>query len=299
MHQQQPLKHVLDYQERFHAMYRDVGTFSFVVTHEAHSPWIRSAGQFDLFLPQFIRSFTARFPDTVLVLSSDHGSGYQEGMPRFELGRKERALPFMALGVPKRVAAEFPALVASLAANRRRLVTAYDFHLTLAHLLYLHTADAEPARNGYSPRFGVDLLTTQVSPNRTCAEAGMLEGTCPCSSWRGVAIAGTRAAQAAQAVLDSVNSKHEHQKTGACLDFALARVTSAMENEEEGFLALSFEAQPDDTKFEATVRAARGSGGSGSSGTHDVVSVRRTTAWGKYAACTDPEVPARHCVCKL
>lgn len=96
----------------------------------------------------------------------------------------------LAMLLPAWVAQRYPAAAAALAANEQRLVSAYDLHATLHHLLHLGESSAPPAEQyaawaaagnvSEAVRWGVSLLD-EVPAGRTCADAGIPPEWCGCS----------------------------------------------------------------------------------------------------------------------
>ena len=61
-------------------------------------------------------------------------------LPNSDIGKMERNLPFLFFVVPPWFEKQFPELVANIRFNAERLVTAFDIHKTLQHLLHLQTS---------------------------------------------------------------------------------------------------------------------------------------------------------------
>ena len=99
--------------------------------------------------------------------------------------------PLLAMLLPRWVEDKYPAAAAALRKNEQRLVTGYDFHTTMHHLLHLGEApEGAPIAEQYpawqaagnvteSVRWGVSLLA-EVPAGRTCAEAGVPPEWCQC-----------------------------------------------------------------------------------------------------------------------
>lgn len=97
--------------------------------------------------------------------------------------------PLLALLLPRWVEEAYPQAVAALRTNEQRLVTAYDFHTTLHHLLHLGES-AQPTAQQYagwvaagnvseSVRWGISLLD-EVPAGRSCYDAGVPPEFCHC-----------------------------------------------------------------------------------------------------------------------
>lgn len=115
-------------------------------------------------------------------------------------GRVEHKNPFMAMLAPPWLPQAFPELAAALRGNEQRLVSAYDIHTTLHHVLHLGDKDAKVAaaagRGGKdlqeqyvrwgkagnvseAVRWGISLLAP-VPPGRTCEQAHIPADNCMC-----------------------------------------------------------------------------------------------------------------------
>lgn len=96
----------------------------------------------------------------------------------------EHKIPLLAVLLPRWVEERYPATAAALRANEERLVTGYDLHATLHHLLHLgegggdeapaarHARWAARGNVSEAVRWGVSLLD-EVPAGRTCDEAGV------------------------------------------------------------------------------------------------------------------------------
>ena len=101
----------------------------------------------------------------------------------------EHKIPLLAMLLPAWVGERYPAQAAALAANEQRLVSGYDLHATLHHLLHLGESDVPPEQQydswrvagnvAESVRWGVSLLA-EVPAGRNCDEAGIPPDFCQC-----------------------------------------------------------------------------------------------------------------------
>ena len=97
--------------------------------------------------------------------------------------------PLLAMLLPRWVEDKYPEAAASLRKNEQRLVTGYDFHTTMHHLLHLGESRAPPAEQyplwqaagnvTESVRWGVSLLA-EVPAGRSCDDAGVPPEYCQC-----------------------------------------------------------------------------------------------------------------------
>lgn len=123
----------------------------------------------DAALAAFLRDFVPANPDTIVLLTSDHGFHWtHEGGFNEEIaGELEHRTPVLEIVVP----AGFDTTV--LKSNTQRLVTHRDVHATLNGMLAgwgQHTPS-----NG-----GSDLMTTALRIRRSCREAGVPSAWCNC-----------------------------------------------------------------------------------------------------------------------
>ena len=117
-------------------------------------------------LDEIVSSFLARMDlnSTVLVFASDHGIRTGEYRERTDAGRMEENLPFAFFVLPERFRRDRPDAMRILSINGRRLTTHFDIHRTLASLLPESPNDAGKGR---------DLFASELSPSRSCEEAGI------------------------------------------------------------------------------------------------------------------------------
>jgi hypothetical protein len=97
--------------------------------------------------------------------------------------------PLLAILLPRWVEDKYPEAAAALRKNEQRLVTGYDFHTTMHHLLHLGESRAPPAEQyplwqaagnvTESVRWGVSLLA-EVPTGRSCDDAGVPPEYCQC-----------------------------------------------------------------------------------------------------------------------
>lgn len=101
----------------------------------------------------------------------------------------EHKIPMLAMLLPRWVEERYPAAAAALRKNEQRLVSGYDFHTTLHHLLHLGES-AQPPQKQYAAwaaagnvtdkvRWGVSLLD-EVPAGRSCSDAGVPAEWCQC-----------------------------------------------------------------------------------------------------------------------
>ena len=78
-----------------------------------------------------------RLNDTVIILTSDHGSHMGPYFLATDMGEFEQKLPFLYMIFPKWFMDKYPDFRKNLHANEQNLIVHYDIHWTLRHLLSL------------------------------------------------------------------------------------------------------------------------------------------------------------------
>jgi hypothetical protein len=139
--------------------------FNFMVAHTyaAEAPLLEHT---DALLENFLRGFLAgpAKQNTVILLRSDHGLQGGSLAPDWSTQIEQRK-PWTYLLVPEAVVPASGLVQRHAAANRRRLITSYDFYRTLRGLF-------DPSgRGGHGPSWAYDLLTQEVPANRSCYDA--------------------------------------------------------------------------------------------------------------------------------
>lgn len=102
-----------------------------------------------------------------VILATDHGRVDDENSFGF---------PLLAAILSKNALNE--ERTKNLIHNSNRMVTVYDIHHTLRHLL-LGDVDAE-AREATKQEFARSMMASKIAENRTCSSAGVAPGVCPC-----------------------------------------------------------------------------------------------------------------------
>ncbi|CAH8589558.1 unnamed protein product [Dicrocoelium dendriticum] len=121
------------------------------------------------------------FANTILILFSDHGPRMGEARLSVQ-GKLDERLPLLSIMVPRRLRLSWPDAVKHLNANQDRLVTLFDVHSTLQHVL----------TQQYGPRYGGKMarstrgysLFSEINSDRTCAQASIAAHWCSCLEWR-------------------------------------------------------------------------------------------------------------------
>ncbi|KAJ1621442.1 hypothetical protein T492DRAFT_847045 [Pavlovales sp. CCMP2436] len=164
---------LLAYARAFHAHYAAAGlpALSWGVLLEGHEPTGVGAASLDADLAAHLGELERAHGESLaLLLLSDHGIHYGQLFDTDPAGAREHLAPPLYAALPNRWLNEHPRAAANLCANRGRLVSPFDVHATLAHLLALPRAGEfprwhRPAR--HAPR----SLFEPIPSQRTCEEA--------------------------------------------------------------------------------------------------------------------------------
>jgi len=133
-----------------------------------------------LFL-QFLKSLhaTGGLKKTVLVVMSDHGARFAN-IRATEQGKLEERNPFFSIYFPPSFRRRHARVYDTLVANRHRLVTPFDVHVTLRDLInFTHVGDSDIMARGIS-------LFSPIPAARTCHDAGIAPHWCACLDWEDV-----------------------------------------------------------------------------------------------------------------
>ncbi|KAF5399600.1 hypothetical protein PHET_06411 [Paragonimus heterotremus] len=124
------------------------------------------------------------FANTLVFLFADHGP--RMGKARLSVqGKLEERLPLLSIILPKKFQRSWPQATRHLRTNVNRLVTLFDVHATLVHLLIKQYGSSQAHLNTRRPIpvHGRSLFKP-ISSNRTCAQAGIAPHWCTCLHWQ-------------------------------------------------------------------------------------------------------------------
>lgn len=177
LHERTRLQVMLDYTYDFMRQYVSNGFFGFTFlseyTHDQsnHIKWT------DEILFNFLKKFhNSKLSDnTILILFSDHG-------PRFSTirstikGLLEERNPFFSIYFPPDFRQKYQKIYSNFIENRNRLITPFDIHETLKHLLKTLKGDKTPLANSNR---SISLFN-KIPENRTCNDASIDPHWCAC-----------------------------------------------------------------------------------------------------------------------
>ncbi|XP_063593350.1 uncharacterized protein LOC134770421 [Penaeus indicus] len=138
---------------------------------------------------------------TVVFLLSDHGIRFGDIRATYA-GLLEERLPFFFALLPSWFRHSYPRAWESLETNTRRLVSNFDFHVTLRDILF---AGYEEAAESLPPLAHGQSLFHEIPLNRTCEDASIPEHYCTCEHTHRVDASDKRLRDAADFVVEQLN----------------------------------------------------------------------------------------------
>ena len=135
-----------------------------------------------------LRLRSAHGERTAVMLLSDHGIHYGTYFDKARGGNQEHSLPLMYALFPRRVLEAHPDIEAALCMNQQRLVSPFDVHATLLHLLSYPLPPQLPKWSTSDYFWGERTvpkpasLIAPVPAARSCTDAGIPASLCPCAS---------------------------------------------------------------------------------------------------------------------
>lgn len=153
------------------------GTLKFLYQHNMlghRPPDDMSFRQYEALTANSTKQFLEN-KNTILFQLSDHGNQHAA-----------RRHPFLLMYVPTSLLSRYPNYATALNQNQGRLISTFDLHETLKHILtfphYSRNCDGlcvdENSPEG-TVKTSISLFHT-VPPNRSCVDAGIREGHCAC-----------------------------------------------------------------------------------------------------------------------
>lgn len=136
---------------------------------------------------------------TLLILMGDHGARYSQIRSTWS-GKLEERLPYFSFLFPKWFEQKYPAAIANLRTNTKRLTTPFDLHETFKDFLRFDgTGPGDVTKRGIS-------LFKEVPLERSCDHAGIAPHWCACLAWKNVSLEEKGAKLALQYTIDTINN---------------------------------------------------------------------------------------------
>ncbi|GBL97170.1 hypothetical protein AVEN_144611-1 [Araneus ventricosus] len=253
------------------------------------------------------------FNNSLLVLFSDHGIRF--GRIRYTyIGKYEERMPFMYIHAPKWFLDQYPEFAKNLKTNQDRLMTLFDIHATMVHLLDLNKTHEERS----TVTLGTSLFD-EIPANRTCVDAHIKRHWCPCETFDVVPLNASEAINASQAIVKDINSQLESYEdicevlevddimsamVGKANDIVLRYVRAENEMLNKKIILgekmepiadymITLVTRPGGAVFEGTVRHDP------VSGSYTVLGISRLSLYGMTSWCIDSQNLKLFCYCKV
>lgn len=192
------------------------------------------------------------FNDTIVIFFSDHGMRFGE-IRKYFTGWLEERLPFLYIWLPDSFKEKHPELAENLRINQDRLVSFYDLHITIKHILKLSGGFENELIAVSCP--SCQSLFYEVPSNRSCSDAGIDKHWCTCTDFKEIDKSALNLEKVVKFAIDKLNSELSVHKNCAQLKFKA--ISSARESV-HGTLSIdyliSFEVFPSHGQMEATIR---------------------------------------------
>ncbi|XP_015929461.2 uncharacterized protein [Parasteatoda tepidariorum] len=248
--------------------------------------------------------------NTLLIMFSDHGIRYSD--IRFTyIGKFEERMPFMYIHIPKWFLKQHPNIEKNLLINQGRLITLFDIHATLKHVLNLKQDLYET-----TDELGLSIFN-EIPDSRTCEDANIRPHWCPCTSFDAISLNDKTVVNVAGAIVRHINEMLL-PFSNVCSVLDLKEITDALrglpnsivlkfrglaENNSTilklgstpptlGDYLITLKTHPGDAMFESTVRYDE------VSNIPNVLDISRINMYGKQSWCIDSPRLKLYCYCK-
>jgi hypothetical protein len=228
--------------------------------------------------------------NTIVMFFSDHGMRFGE-IRKFFTGWLEERMPFLFFWLPEKFRNDFPQLAENLKVNENRLISPFDLHVTMKHILKLYSKynddlSAESCEKCQS-------LFNEVPHNRTCMDAGISNEWCACSSFTKTDHMSENVEKAANLAVKVLNEQMLHLKN--CAKLKLNKILSAWESKHGSTTnyLVSFDVLPSKGQMEATVRCSK------NCKEWDIVGeISRINRYGNESWCISDAHLRKYCFCE-
>ncbi|GFU12034.1 uncharacterized protein NPIL_483021 [Nephila pilipes] len=251
--------------------------------------------------------------NSFFVLFSDHGIRFGDIRLTY-IGKFEERMPLMYIHFPKWFLDQYPDYAKNLRINQNRLMTLFDIHATMVHLLDL----TKSAEERSAVTLGQSLLE-EISPNRTCDDANILSHWCPCQTLEAVAANSSEAIKASKAIVNDINSKLIPH-SGICETLEVDKIIDARVGQANDLILrylqsenlvvnrtivlgdrvepiadymITLVAKPGGAVFEGTVRHYP------DNNSYQVLGISRISLYGTTSWCVDSQKMKLFCYCKV
>lgn len=252
---------------------------------------------------------------SIVVVFSDHGIRFGQIRETY-IGKFEERMPFMYVSLPGWFLEKHEDMSRSIKTNRNRLITLFDVHATLYHLLNPTKAGKESATSKFTPN-GLSLLA-EITEYRTCELAKILPHWCTCQVHQYVSTNDVTVVKAAAALMYTINDQLKPFED-VCARLEVSEITDAMIRQAND-MVLSFVKTENVvvnryvvygnkvstiSDYLVTIRAGPGEGMFEGTVRHDiktnsfkVMGISRINMYGQQSRCIDSQILKKFCFCQ-
>ncbi|CAK9295170.1 unnamed protein product [Gordionus sp. m RMFG-2023] len=269
-----------------------------------------------LFLNYFKSLFASKsLENTVVIIFGDHGMRYGDFRKTF-IGMMEERLPLLFVLPPAWFLSKYPSIHYNMKINTKRILSPFDVHKTLLHLIKLNEHGAYTDSKFDHKVRGFSFLE-EIPFNRSCESAEIPLHYCPCNLIGGGLIESNQREElkvSALAIVATINTLLKPVQN-VCKVLALSNLDTArifsLENQEYGSensinflknrrfskirLLLTIEVEPSEALFEASL------GFNSISQLFDKVigDISRVNKYYNQSWCISDPVMKKYCFCKI
>lgn len=289
--------------------------FSFTMVSSVTHDQLNDAGHADEPTYELLKELqeNGAMNKSIVVVFSDHGIRFGSIRETY-IGKFEERMPFMYLTLPEWYMKKHDKISSNLRENQNRLITLFDIHATLRHLLDVSNATLDGFSSSIKPN-GLSLLGS-IPEYRTCEAANILPHWCPCQVYQYISPNDKTVIRASSAVVNEINRQFPFGSL--CAPLEVDKVTDArighaneivlrfvnhhndVENRQISYgekvktltdFLITFRARPGGGMFEGTVRHDV------RSDTFKVLGISRINMYGTQSACIDSQILKKFCFC--
>lgn len=299
---------VLNWAEEFALHFSNRSYFSFSWINSLTHDFLNMGSAGDYMYEDFFRYLhkTGALDKTITILISDHGMRWG-AIRNTYVGRLEERLPMLLIALPQKFKQEYPDFARTLRENSHRLVTPFDLHATLRHLLNLtqnwkfeNTDDVgEELSHNFTTR--AQSLFQPVPSHRSCDDAYIEEHWCTCETSLNVDVKSKQVKQVATFLLGRINKilkpfydKCARLKLDSILDARLWQAPNehAGHSVNDDIYTVVIQTNPSKATFEGTVKISKPQIKFNLLGT-----VSRLNLYGNQSSCIDNAILKKYCYC--
>lgn len=282
--QQPQIEYLFQFQTEFIQRFHNQSYFSLFWANSFSHNEMNMPTVMDDRIRNFLGNIEPYLNSTVVIFFSDHGMRFGKARETY-VGWLEERMPFIYIYFPPSFQAAHPSWVHNFRANKNKLTSPFDFHVTLQDLLY--GQQLQPPAG--CPKCG--SLFAPVPHNRSCDDAAITSHWCTCSvDDSSDSISDSHIVAAAHVAIGSINeflqkNLDQVKNDSRCATLSLSKVMSVRSKVGAGFIMfrkrehiIVFETEPSKAVFEVTVPESSVKVGS-------VAEISRINMYGSQSAC--------------